>query len=812
MRDARAQLERLASTESQLDQREREGREQLQNARRHLHSSEQDLGQRRQTWVDLQRRHAVASERANVLRELERRKEGLGPGVKDLLTQAQDAPLGPLGTVCGMVADLVRVDVKMAPLIDVALGELTQYVVVQGSSMAEALAAGSWQPKGRVGILDLNVPALPAEPAQPNLHGRRAVLGRADEFVDCDAPLRGLMQHLLGTTWCVETLADALRLQRETPAPGLRFVMRSGELVEATGQLLAGPRQSALGLVSRRSELRSLQHEILQLEQDLVSAESEVTRLKTQIATAEQHVDQHADRYEQAATELMQARLATAKSRDRVQNLESQLEVLQRDIQEAESRRQSVEASLQVVRREQELVTSCIHELETTLTGFDQQAVQLEQQCQLQRQQFTSDKVELAKSEQRVADLRGQVQRCQDDYRDRQRALSETRAQLIAAESRLVQAERTILQANSALAELSLDREAQERQLQWHQQQLEAVTRQRSGSQDELAQLRQQWQQLEQDRHQRELEADRARLERNSLAQRVLEDYGIELSELEDLPQTEEAQRQRDEVDREIADLRRRISNVGAVNMAALDEIDALEERHQSLQGQYQDLVHAKEALVRIIQRINVDSRRLFTESLEAIRTNFQGLFRRVFGGGEADIVLEEGVDILEAGIDIIATPPGKHSLGISLLSGGERALTAVTLLLAIFQYRPSPFCVLDEVDGPLDEANIERFVDVLNEFLAWTKFVVVTHSKKTMTAATTLYGVTMQESGVSKRVSVQFDDVSEDGQIRREALQRQRERRNWRKTMNGAPPEESPPSADAVQRPWAIRWPSGAG
>jgi chromosome segregation protein len=216
------------------------------------------------------------------------------------------------------------------------------------------------------------------------------------------------------------------------------------------------------------------------------------------------------------------------------------------------------------------------------------------------------------------------------------------------------------------------------------------------------------------------------------------------------------------------------MSNIGAVNMAALEEVESLEQRHQALSTQYQDLVEAKDSLVRIIQKINTDSRRLFTESLEAIRTNFQGLFRRVFGGGHADIVLEEGMDILEAGVEIVATPPGKHSLGISLLSGGERALTAVTLLLAIFQYRPSPFCVLDEVDGPLDEANIGRFVDVLNEFLQWTKFVIVTHSKKTMTAAHTLYGVTMQESGVSKRVSVQFEDVSEDGQIRGEAIQRE--------------------------------------
>ncbi len=175
----------------------------------------------------------------------------------------------------------------------------------------------------------------------------------------------------------------------------------------------------------------------------------------------------------------------------------------------------------------------------------------------------------------------------------------------------------------------------------------------------------------------------------------------------------------------------------------------------------------------RIISKINADSRRLFSETLEAIRTNFRALYRKAFGGGNADLVLEPGVDILEAGIDIVATPPGKPSFNNSLLSGGEKALTAVSLLLAIFQHRPSPFCVLDEVDAPFDEANIGRFVDVLREFLEWTRFVVVTHSKKTMTAADTLYGVTMQESGVSKRVAVRFEDVHEGGRIGEAALRR---------------------------------------
>jgi chromosome segregation protein len=210
------------------------------------------------------------------------------------------------------------------------------------------------------------------------------------------------------------------------------------------------------------------------------------------------------------------------------------------------------------------------------------------------------------------------------------------------------------------------------------------------------------------------------------------------------------------------------------VNLESIAELDDLERRFGGLSNQYHDLKQAKEALERIIVKINGDSRRLFLETLEKIRVNFQTLYRRAFGGGRADIVLEEGADVLEGGVDIVATPPGKPQFSNSLLSGGEKALTAVALLLAIFQFRPSPFCVLDEVDAPFDEANIGRFIDVLKDFLSFTKFVIVTHSKKTMTSANTLYGVTMQESGVSKRVSVRFEDVSEDGEIRREAIERQ--------------------------------------
>ena len=271
--------------------------------------------------------------------------------------------------------------------------------------------------------------------------------------------------------------------------------------------------------------------------------------------------------------------------------------------------------------------------------------------------------------------------------------------------------------------------------------------------------------------HQVDLLAGKLRHERDTVVDRLKEDYGIELESVTD--ETSEEEQQREEVEREIEDLRRKLNQIGAVNMEALGELDDLESRFNTLSGQYDDINQAKESLERIIQKINADSRRLFMETLEAIRENFHALYRKAFGGGKADLVLDDDVDVLEAGVEIVATPPGKPSFNNSLLSGGEKALTAVALLLAIFQFRPSPFCVLDEVDAPFDEANIGRFVDVLHGFLGWTKFVIVTHSKKTMTAATTLYGVTMQESGVSKRGSVRFEDVSEYGTISEEALER---------------------------------------
>jgi chromosome segregation protein len=403
--------------------------------------------------------------------------------------------------------------------------------------------------------------------------------------------------------------------------------------------------------------------------------------------------------------------------------------------------------------------------MESNQAAIAERIRNLEADWQIRNRETTETKVELAKSEERLRNLRARMMQYEEGRQERGRAIAESREALSLCSRRAEEARWNILRAESEVAEQYLRKESFAARTVELVNRREEVQQHRSALSAEIQRVRGRIRKLEEKIHTRELSANEIRHERTTLADRLREDYGIELAELDHEPTSEE-QRQREEVQQEIDELRRKINNLGNVNLEALEELQQLEDRYNSLATQYKDLASAKNSLQRIIDKINTDSRQLFSDTLQTVKGHFQTLFRDLFGGGHADIVLEEGVDILESGIEIVARPPGKEPRSISLLSGGEKTLTCVALLLAIFRSRPSPFCVLDEVDAALDEANIDRFIKVLQDFPAWTQFIIVTHSKKTMTCANTIYGVTMQESGVSKQVSVRFEDVSDDGEI----------------------------------------------
>ena len=265
--------------------------------------------------------------------------------------------------------------------------------------------------------------------------------------------------------------------------------------------------------------------------------------------------------------------------------------------------------------------------------------------------------------------------------------------------------------------------------------------------------------------HAADLKKETAMHQRTRVLERLHDDYGIDPMANLPSPETTDSEgntieipEDREELDSQIEDTRRKVGAVGSVNLEALAESEELAERLAGLESQLIDVTDGKHSVEKLIARIDEESRRLLGETIEKVRAEFSVLFERLFGGGQADIILDPEIDLLDTTVEIVARPPGKEPRNISLLSGGEKTMTCVALLLSIFRSRPSPFCVLDEVDAALDEANVDRFVGVLRDFLSSTQFIVVTHSKKTMATATTLYGVTMEESGVSKRVAVQFE------------------------------------------------------
>ncbi len=706
----------------------------------------------------LREKHHRARARAAVLRELEEQLDGISSGVQTFLSET--AKRSQNSTVRGVVADLLRAPFESAALIDVALGDKAQGVVIAGATVEKFAAQLDQEIRGRVRFISLLGEAV-SPPLQ--LEGRDGVVARADHLVEAELPYYHLAVRLLADAWIVDTLATAFALARETHGAA-RFVTLAGELLERDGTLVVGSKEAASGLISRRSELRELAGRLESLELSLEELEQETTELADASGAGREEVRRCEETLAERKGELVEARLRTAAIEEQVKQLFAQQETLGGRLETAIAKVVECTSRLEEANVQLAATRQSLRQHEAELEQQNARLEELDEKRTEHAQQGVRLKVELVRSEQILASLLQQQRQTTHDLSEREVAAHETLEQLAGCEARRRQLDLEVLAASAELAELFLNNESLDHESGEIGRAADDAVSQREQVNSQLRQLREQRRKLDDQRLQFELEVNQARQQRVAMSERLKEDYGIDLETLRE--QEGSAGEQRLEVEQEIADLRNRLNRIGAVNMEALAELEELDARFSLLSSQHQDLLDAKESLEKIIARINGDSRRLFAETLETVRGNFQVLFRKVFGGGNADIVLEEGVDILESGVDIIATPPGKQALSISLLSGGERALAAVTLLLAIFQFRPSPFCVLDEVDGPLDEANIGRFVDQLREFLGWTKFIIVTHSKKTMTAANTLHGVTMQESGVSKRVSVKFEDVTEEGEI----------------------------------------------
>lgn len=800
--DNQKRLDETSGDMAELDEHQREVTQRLGNLR--------------------ERRSAVAG-RHDLLQELEDRREGLSDPVRDLLGRS-DEERQELGRPA-LVADQVEADVADAPLVEAALGEYAQCLMVFRPDAPEKLAALSL--KGRIHVVtvmdhsanppadsesdptsdvsdaipsshdlwqvdpgravrtttDLTTPVTPGIPgsfgnrgidsgAVAARHGLESVLGRM-RLAPHAAPT---IRRLLADSYFVGSLAGGLALRQADPEVAkLRLVTMDGQVILPDGRIAIGGTQSGAGdgLIQRRSELAELNRSLDEID-GLIESDQETL---LGLGDRANELSTLARELRQAGHEAQKLRISQGNRlehlADRIQRLErelpasrEELDRLDRQLQESLEQKAGYEES--VCRMEAES-----RERQDALTGRQNELAQLRQQAESSRERVTSMRIEVSRLDEQISSTQRQLRSMELSMADLDRRRSSLGEQAAGHQSRREQLENTQTQA---AAEITAAEEACERwaedlnRLRQRRQSLDADVLDFESS---LAGTRKEIEQFEQRLHKLEMKQQELELKSDSVRQRAVEQLEIDIDQVYDADQPPDIESFAwEQIASDIEELRKRIDRLGGVNLEAIAEQDQLEAQVEELAGQVNDIEEARRKLQELIDEINETSRKRFAETFDEIRDYFagqDGMFRRLFGGGRADIQLqpidEQGtIDVLESGIEIIAKPPGLEPRVLSLLSGGQRAMTAIALLLSVFKAKPSPFCVLDEVDAPLDDANVERFNQIVRGFLDQSHFIVITHNKRTMAAADLLFGITMQERGVSKRVSVRFDQVQSSG------------------------------------------------
>ena len=688
-----------------------------------------------------EQRSAVQSETA-VLADMEDKQQGIDKAVREMLNLHKPY-------VRGIVADVIRAQAKYATAIEAALEGRTDAVIVSDTNLLTNDKELLSQSQGRIKFIctDRTGPF-----ADSNDFGN---LNRAVEFVSFDSQYAPLAWNLLGKTIIVESIEKALELAPFC-SQGYSFVTTAGEILNSDGSISTGPIGKALGLISRKSRIVQLKQELDDISVNIKQLEEKLDSDTRQNEHLEKLCKEFRTSVYEANTEKTNVTTDLNVVEQNIKRLTDEQPILAGEIQQLEK---AISETVQNEYASKQQLT----ELEAVNAQRGERIAQLEKSLMEKKQLLEADTSEL--TELKVALGQGQEQKkataqqiasLESQIQNGKAALVSSQNSITACSEQIQQSEKDIQIIETEISELYLQKETTGNQSIALHEQVEQMFRQQSELGEVLKLKRQEQSLLDEEIHQIKLELSQCEVKSADLVQRVTEELQMDLAAAYQNYKAEEINW--DAVRDEIADLRGKIERLGNVNVDAIEQQDELEKRNDFLTSQIDDLNKSKDQLQQLINRLNKESVDKFATTFEQIRTNFQEVFRKLFGGGRADIILEQPEDVLESGIEIMARPPGKETRSISLLSGGEKTMTAIALLFAIFKTKPSPFCFLDEVDAALDEANNERFNLIVQEFKKDSQFVIITHAKRTMSIADMLFGITMQQKGVSKRISVKFD------------------------------------------------------
>lgn len=791
--EVQGQRERLAAQRQGLAERERESQALVDERRQQFSAAEsahqEALEQIEQARDDLRAGRDSAAEhrrkthlfedavgrdetRLAAVRDLEASREGYTEAVRTVLEAAED---GRLAGVHGALGDLVDVPSRYEAAVEAALADQLQWIVTDTFEQARAvLDFGAQNGLGRLTCMPLTALEHAVMPS-PIAGMGREVVGSGDRLVKYDRQYRRLFEYLLGGVCVVRDLEAALANFRRWGAR-VKFVTLDGHALEPSGALAGGSFAAHIAAAARlRGEIQQLEATLelrrpyLEAMQRLnEAAERSIYTLEAELAEKEQG--------------FAQTQAALAEARRDAAHAEEQLEAVaeaQREVAEEDSRLRDRLADLD--RR--------LRQIAAEREGLAPDHAAREESVGQARARLTAAGSEAGEKQE----LLTVTQVAAAEAAERLRA-DEAIAQQIREEAQRVEAEiETAGREHEGLdeqeAELKRSLEEAAGTVEQQQAELERAAAQLEKSEQAHLQVREQAAQVEASRrrladiaaergtqvHRLELSIARAESDLEHIAERLADTY--------DLAPEEAISRMKEDLDtralgKEAEGLRRRIRAMGPVNVGAIEEYQRVKAREDYLRDQRDDLCQGRDDLLQIIADIDAETQETFLETFEAVREQFREMFRMLFGGGDTTLCLTDEENVLESGVEIIVEPPGKRAQNLLLLSGGERALTAMALVFAMLRVKPTPFCILDEIDAPLDETNVERFASVLNDFKQRTQFVIITHNKGTMAHTDSLIGVTMSEPGVSMRLAVTLQEARDlaDQELPRPVVQRELE------------------------------------
>jgi len=754
----RVRQEKLDALEQEKIDLEREIeslQHQFRQSERQIEQVRNELDEIRQALVQDKGRLQTLRERITLLQRFLENYEDHPEGVRYLLLEG-----GLNGSCLGTLADVIDVEPKYRRALETALGEAAVSLLVAQSDKAfEGIQALKQSEKGSVTFLPLERFRQNGNGASKglDLSALQDVHGWAYDFVKTDSEYAAVVKALIGDTLIVSDLDAARRMARDLADRHLNFVTLEGELISTWGPIRGGNGHVESGVVGRRAhidelnvELEAITHRRHEHERRRDELEAKLEELATRRAEASRTVEAKLHDLQECEVKLAQLRFEVGKGeeerelyRSEVARLEEELRELEGDAAAAspemmalEERRAELDAdylsqvqAISELEAELESQRKIVRQAEVALVALKGEERNLQQEIRRAGQTMAEIQEAIGQRHQEIAD----IGREQEELDQRVEAL---RQELGAEFSRREEIEKEV-------SELEATYRAHKERVEERDRALRGVRQERDQASELL--------------HQAELRIAELKMESENTRRHIREAYEIEVTR-----SSEPLDRDPEEMEREIEAVKNRLKGLGAVNMLALKEYEKEKERLDFLVSQRDDLLEAAGNLNETIRLINETARQKFMAVFDQVRENFVRVFQNFFPNGQATLRLADDEDPLEADIVIEASPKGRRLSSITLLSGGEKILTAISLLFAVYLVKPSPFCILDEVDAPLDDSNIGQFVQALRNFSRDTQFIVVTHNKLTMRAANTLYGITMEEEGISKVVSVQFEETEE--------------------------------------------------